>query len=151
LLLASTTPGGSGLPPASEDLFADEPPAPDWSDRAAVVDYLVAVERPFAGRAFDEAAARELAGRVFDHSPRLATTHGDPYMLDMGEPWRGRLGELTAPALVVHGSEDPLYPLGHAQALAREIPDAELLVVDGMGHEYLPRESWDVVIANLRA
>jgi pimeloyl-ACP methyl ester carboxylesterase len=41
--------------------------------------------------------------------------------------WRGRLDEIAAPTLVIHGTADPLFPYGHAQALARGIPRAELL------------------------
>ncbi|MEU1030488.1 alpha/beta hydrolase [Streptomyces mirabilis] len=46
-----------------------------------------------------------------------------------------RLGEITVPALVVHGDADqPIpYPLG--QALAGKIPGAqELVTVTGAGH-----------------
>ena len=35
---------------------------------------------------------------------------------------RPRLCELTTPTLVLHGTEDPLSPYGHAEALAAEIP-----------------------------
>jgi pimeloyl-ACP methyl ester carboxylesterase len=46
---------------------------------------------------------------------------------------------------VVHGTDDPVLPFGHALALAEEIPGAELLVLERTGHE-LPREAWDAVI-----
>ena len=59
--------------------------------------------------------------------------------------WRERLGKLEVPTLVVHGTEDPLFPLGHGEALAREIPGAELLTLEGAGHE-LARRDWDVVV-----
>ena len=41
-----------------------------------------------------------------------------------------RLPELANPALVVHGRRDPFFPVGNGEALAREIPDARLLVLD---------------------
>jgi pimeloyl-ACP methyl ester carboxylesterase len=132
------------MTPALRDFFADEPAAPDWGDRAAVVEWLVAVHRPFSPR-FDEAAMRELAGRVFDRSPHLEANLG-PADVDMGEPWRQRLGEIRAPALVVHGAGDPMYPLPHGQALAHAIPGARLLVLEQMGHEYFPPDTWDRVI-----
>jgi pimeloyl-ACP methyl ester carboxylesterase len=150
ITLASCSPGGRGLPgmtPALRDFFAHEPAAPDWRDRAAVVEWLVDVHRPFSPR-FDAGAMRELAGRVFDRSPHLETNLG-PADLDMGEPWRQRLGEISAPALVVHGAGDPLYPLPHGQALADAIPAARLLVLEHMGHEYFPPDTWERVIAAL--
>jgi pimeloyl-ACP methyl ester carboxylesterase len=63
-------------------------------------------------------------------------------------PSRHRLGEITAPTLVLHGTEDPLFPYGHGQALAKEIPGAALLPLDQTGHE-LPARTWDTVLAAL--
>ena len=45
------------------------------------------------------------------------------------------MSDIHAPTLVVHGSDDPMFPLPHGEALAHEIPGAVLLVVDDMGHE----------------
>jgi pimeloyl-ACP methyl ester carboxylesterase len=156
LTLASSTAGIPGeetrdLPAVSAELkafFAHEPPAPDWADRAAVIDYLVEAERPYAARSrpFDEAAMRDLAGRVFDRSADIAASVTNPFIVDAGDPWRQRLGQVTAPTLVVHGTEDPLFPYGHAVALADEIPGAELLALEQTGHEYFPRATWDLVV-----
>jgi pimeloyl-ACP methyl ester carboxylesterase len=44
------------------------------------------------------------------------------------------LARITAPALVLHGAEDPMYPLPHAQATAAAIPGARLVVIEGLGH-----------------
>ena len=41
-----------------------------------------------------------------------------------------RLPELAIPALVVHGRRDPFFPVGNAEALALEIRDARLLVLE---------------------
>jgi pimeloyl-ACP methyl ester carboxylesterase len=49
------------------------------------------------------------------------------------------------PTLVIHGTEDPLFPYAHAQALAREIPGAQLLPMEQTGHG-LPRVAWDQVV-----
>jgi pimeloyl-ACP methyl ester carboxylesterase len=150
LTLASTTPGIPGeemgdLPGAAPELFADGPPAPDWTDRAAVIDYLVESERPFSPH-FDEAAMRELCTRVAERTANLEASVTNVFLLANGAPWRHRLAELTAPTLVIHGTDDSMFPYAHAQALAREIPGAELLPVDGMGHEYFPPASWDAVL-----
>lgn len=45
-----------------------------------------------------------------------------------------RLGEIEAPTLIVHGSEDRILPLGNAHAIARLIPHARLEIIDGVGH-----------------
>jgi pimeloyl-ACP methyl ester carboxylesterase len=152
LTLASTTPGIPGeetsdLPPPTGDL--PMPPEPDWSDRAAVVDYLVACERPYSPR-FDELAARKLAERVADRSRDIAAST-NAFLVDSAGPWRARLGDIAAPTLVVHGTDDPLFPFAHAEALAREIPGAELLALEDTGHEYFPPHTWDIVVPAVRA
>jgi pimeloyl-ACP methyl ester carboxylesterase len=151
LTLISTSPGaGPDLPAMSDELrayFAEPPPQPDWSDRDAVIDYLVEDERVYAARSrpFDEAARRELAGRNFDRSIDIAASLTNHFLLEGGKSPRERLGEIRVPTLVVHGAEDPLFPIGHGRALAREIPVARLVTLEQTGHE-LPRATWDAVI-----
>jgi len=45
-----------------------------------------------------------------------------------------RLGEITAPTLVLHGTDDPIVPFGDAVALAEGIPGAVLRGYDGGRH-----------------
>jgi pimeloyl-ACP methyl ester carboxylesterase len=46
-----------------------------------------------------------------------------------------RLGQLSIPTLVVHGTADPLIPLAHGEKLAQAIPAARTLWLDDMGHD----------------
>ncbi|MEV0297814.1 alpha/beta hydrolase [Nocardia sp. NPDC050710] len=161
LTLASGTPGGPGhehpgLPGMTEELsafFAGEGPAPDWADRSAVVDYLVESMRPFAAatRPFDLEAQRRSAERVVDRAADIGAQLTNPYLLDAGAPWRDRLGRISAPTLVLHGTEDPLFPIGHGRALAAEIPGARFLPLDHTGHEVFPAHTWDTVVAEILA
>lgn len=50
-----------------------------------------------------------------------------------------RLAEVVQPTMVLHGDEDPVYPLGHGEAIARQVPLGQLEVVAGLGH-HLPEE-----------
>ena len=159
ITLASTTPGGPGhealdLPPMSSALaeaFSGEEPEQDWSDRAGVVDGLVAFERLFAAQTveFDAASSAEFWGRVFDRTVDIAAQMTNPFLADAGEPWRARLGEITAPTLVLHGTEDPLFPYEHGLTLAKEIPRASFVAMKQTGHENPPRRVWDVVVPAL--
>ena len=45
------------------------------------------------------------------------------------------LRRITAPALVAAGDRDPFVPVDHAWGIARQIPDARLLIVPDCGHE----------------
>jgi pimeloyl-ACP methyl ester carboxylesterase len=47
---------------------------------------------------------------------------------------RERLGELTMPALVIHGDADAAIEVDRAQAVTDAIPNAELVVIPGAGH-----------------
>lgn len=70
-------------------------------------------------RAFDPAGvARQMAAAVAATGSR-----------------RERLTGLEVPTLVIHGADDPLVPLACGEDTAAAIPGAELLVIDGMGHD----------------
>ena len=104
----------------------------------------------FAGTIpLQEDRLRVLAGEVYDRSKDLEASMTNHWLLGGGEPVRPRLSELDVPTLVVHGTEDPFFPLPHGQALADEIPGARLLAVDGMGHQVPPPETWEHVIPAL--
>jgi pimeloyl-ACP methyl ester carboxylesterase len=143
-------PGKPDLPPMSPRLashFAEPAPEPDWSDREAVIDYIVDGLRPYTGSVpFDEERQRALIERVIDRTLNIASSMKNHWIIDSGEPVRGRLDELNVPTLVIHGTEDPLFPYGHGEALAAEIPGARLLPLEGGGHELPARRFWDRVV-----
>jgi len=61
---------------------------------------------------------------------------------------RPKLAAITAPTVVIHGSEDPLVPLAGGQDTAASIPGAELVVVEGMGHDF-PPALFDTVVEGI--
>ncbi|MFY0577616.1 alpha/beta fold hydrolase [Cystobacter fuscus] len=42
------------------------------------------------------------------------------------------------PTLVIHGTDDPMFPAAHGVAVAERISGAKLLMLEEMGHD-LPR------------
>ncbi|MCR6490516.1 alpha/beta fold hydrolase [Amycolatopsis sp. OK19-0408] len=56
------------------------------------------------------------------------------------------LRDVRLPALVVHGDADPLINVSGGKATAEAVPDAELLIIPGMGHN-LPRAVWPELVA----
>jgi pimeloyl-ACP methyl ester carboxylesterase len=158
--LISTSPDGPGgpsdpkLPQMSEKLramFAEDVPAPDWSDREVALQRLIDDEKLYAGSLpFDEPARRQLLGRMIDRTHNLAAAMTNHWLVEGGEPVRSRLRQIGVPALVLHGTEDPLFPLGHGEALAREIPSARLVLLEHAGHE-LPEPVWRVAIPEILA
>jgi len=111
-----------------------EHPMPDWSDREAVADFAAAGAEILGD---DPVAARAVAGRVWDRTPgtapavQMANQLGMVFSrLNCAPRWRERLPEIKLPTLVVHGRRDRFFPVGNAEALAREIPGARLLVLE---------------------
>lgn len=151
--LISTTFAGSApsdLPPMSaelEKLFTEPADEPDWADRGAVVEYLVPGTRPFQGSVrTDDESLRSLVGRVFDRTRDMEATNTNHWSLEGGDLRDPDPATFTMPALVMHGTEDPLFPFAHGEALARAIPGARLVPLDGVGHGELPPPTWDVVV-----
>lgn len=48
---------------------------------------------------------------------------------------RPKLATITVPTVVIHGAADPLVPLAGGKDTAENIPGAELIVIEGMGHD----------------
>jgi pimeloyl-ACP methyl ester carboxylesterase len=117
-----------------------------------VVDYMTGSARLLSGtKGFDEQDVRATAGAVFDRAAPTAKAQRASHVgsmfaaVDCRPRWRERLGEITAPTLVVHGDEDPFFPHGNGVALATEIPGARLLTLPGIGVG-LPRVTWPTVV-----
>lgn len=112
-------------------------PMPDWSNRDAVAAFAADGAKPMGD---DPQQVRATALRIWDRTPssdpavHQANQLGMVFSrIDCAPRWRERLGELDVPTLVVHGRADPFFPVGNGEALAAEIPGAQLLVLDNMG------------------
>ncbi|MFI6844236.1 alpha/beta fold hydrolase [Kitasatospora sp. NBC_00085] len=110
-------------------------PMPDWTDREAVAEFA-ATGAEILGD--DPAAARATAARIWDRTPgttppvQMANQLGTVFSrLDSTPRWRERLPGIEVPTLVVHGRRNRILPLGNGEALAREIPGARPLVLNG--------------------
>jgi pimeloyl-ACP methyl ester carboxylesterase len=147
LTLIATTPVDprvTGLPGPDPSLA----PGPELDDP---VEAIVEGERPCAGPGmFEEARVRAIARRVVARTRDLASATN--HFLVAGDATGGP-DDLSAlaglPVTVVHGSADPVFPLPHGHALAAAIPGAELVVVEGMGHQLPPEREWEPVVGTL--
>lgn len=155
LTLISTSPIDptiEALPGMDADILATftvESPEPDWTDRDAVVTWIVENERPFAGPgSFDEARLRAVAERAFDRTETMASSMSNHFVVaDDRPPADLSLARLAGiPTLVLHGTADPMFPPAHGRALAAAIPDAQLVELDDVGHQLPPERTWDVVV-----
>ncbi|WNV85679.1 alpha/beta fold hydrolase [Umezawaea sp. Da 62-37] len=150
LVFLSSSTGGPGLPPPSDELAARTHADPDPADPVAVVDSVVASAKAYSRGSphFDETAVRALVERDVARARDIASTLVNHYAIDFDGPARGGFGDITAPTLVVHGDLDPVFPLPHGEALRDAVPGAELLVLHGAGHD-VPRPLWDGFVTAL--
>jgi pimeloyl-ACP methyl ester carboxylesterase len=90
---------------------------------------------------FDEEHLRRRAGESWDrcHEP-MGVARQLAAILASGSRSSG-LARLTIPTLVIHGTADTLVQPSGGERTAEVIPDAKLLLVDGMGHD-LARPLW---------
>lgn len=157
LTIVSSSPG---IRPGSPPSFPLPPPAPaimesfsllssppDWSDHAALVDLIVKSRMLFSGSVNSGAECyQEIAEQVVERSNNVVASLVNHNLIAPGGSYGERLGEIVAPTLVVHGSEDPLFPLAHGEKLKAEIPGASFAVIGGVGHQMPPESTWKTVI-----
>lgn len=156
LTLASTSPAfpaehDRGLPGPSPQVaatFTNPDPEPDWTSRDAVVAYRIEAERPYAGAlGFDEPRVRHLATKEVDRTTDMAAAMTNHFLLGDEPPAGATLSRITAPTLVLHGTTDPMFPIEHGQALAREIAGARLVSLPGVGHQQPPPQLWNLAVS----
>jgi pimeloyl-ACP methyl ester carboxylesterase len=124
--------------------------APPAADRDGAVHSAVDAYRVIGspGFEFDETGLRERAGLSFDRAYDPAGVARQLAAILATPDRTADLAELSVPALVIHGEHDALINVSGGRATAGAIPDCELLVVDGMGHD-LPRETWPQITGRI--
>lgn len=136
-IMSST--GNPHLPPpmpAAMAMLLKKPPSP-FDDQEGYLAHSAAVAKALGspGYPFDAATQRALAiaelKRAYDPSGfgrQLAAIAASGDL-------RPLLKYIALPTLVIHGADDPLIPPACGKDIAHNIRDAELMILDGMGHE----------------
>jgi 3-oxoadipate enol-lactonase len=138
LILAATGPGRYGpaqpAPGVNEALLGRGARTPeDAYRRACTVLYSERFQRLHPE--FIEAEVRHRAAH-----PVAPAAFSAQLRASRGADISARLNEIARPALVLHGTEDPLMPLENARALARSIPGAAHHFFEGCGHLFFHEE-----------
>ena len=132
-------------------IFA-EPPE---TEREKAIEQDVRHRRIISGPGFpfDEDAARDLATRCYDRCYDPSGRRRQMIAVTASPGRKAALSKLTVPAVVIHGTHDPLVPVENGRRTAEAIPGAELVEIEGMGHD-LPAGAWatvaDAIAANAR-
>jgi pimeloyl-ACP methyl ester carboxylesterase len=116
-------------------------------DREVVVERSIANSRVMTGPyfPFDEEDARAKYEAAYDRSYRpMGSLRQTAAVLSSPDRTEGLRG-VRVPTVVIHGSADPLVDRSGGEATAAAIPDAELLIIDGLGHR-LPPQVWSTIV-----
>ncbi|MCW2780657.1 MAG: alpha/beta hydrolase [Marmoricola sp.] len=120
--------------------------APRQRDREAYVERSLRFWKMIGSPAYptEEDFTREKAGDTFDRG--ISSSGILRQMLAiLTQPNRTRaLAGLKMPAAVIHGTADRMVHVSGGRATASAIPGAELLIIEGMGHD-LPAALYDTV------
>ena len=95
-------------------------------------------------RPFDEGAFRELVRRDIERARDVSALQNHD-VISGDDQSREPLSSIKVSTLVIHGTADPMFPLGHGEALVAEIPGATRLTLEGAGHG-VDRVDWDTIV-----
>lgn len=110
----------------------------DPKDTESVIDYMVQMFGVIGSPAYPAAPdeLRDRLGRSIRRAYTPAGTARQLLAIIASGDRRKLLRTIKAPTLVIHGAADPLVPLAAGRDTAQNIPGAEMLVIEGMGHDF---------------
>jgi pimeloyl-ACP methyl ester carboxylesterase len=146
IMSTTSAPGLPGPPPdrmaAAMELLQNPP-----TTREEVIAQAPLKARVVGSTAFeiDDDRARALAALTYDRAFNPDGGVNQTLAVAAAYDRTEALGKVTCPTVVIHGTVDPLvHPLG-GEWTAKAIPGAELVMIEGMGHD-LPEGAWPIVI-----
>ncbi len=124
-------------------------PAPD---RERAIASAVAVFRQIGspGFPFDEETTRKAAELSYDRGYNPAGSARQLAAILAAGDRTSELRRITAPTVVIHGTNDPLVRPSGGRATAAAIAGAELVTIKGLGHD-LPPGAWDRIVDAIQA
>jgi pimeloyl-ACP methyl ester carboxylesterase len=124
--------------------------APDPGTREGRIDAGVEGSRLISGEFFDEDRSRALAEATVDRAWHPEGTARQMAAIIADGDRTEALGGVAVPTLVVHGDADRLVVPQGGEETAAAVPGAELLVLEGMGHD-LPVEVHGPIVEAISA
>lgn len=145
-LLSSTTGAADVGQPAPEALTALLAPGPDPDDREATIEANVVAREIWSTPGhYDEDWTRAHFAETYDRAHNPSGQARQMAAVLTSPDREAALRELTVPTVVLHGTNDVLIAPDGGARLAELIPGAELVELDGMGHD-LPPHFWAPII-----
>jgi pimeloyl-ACP methyl ester carboxylesterase len=129
--------GARGLPQARPEVTRVLLGRPKSAAANDVVDHVVRLYKAISSPAHPtpEPELRERILAAFQRSYRPVGAMRQIMAIVADTSRAEALAGMTVPTLVIHGKADALVPFACGQDTARRIPGAELVALDGMGHD----------------
>lgn len=144
--IMSTT-GNPDLPQGKPEIIAAVlAPAPE--EREAYIEHNLNLWRRIwsPGFPFEEKRARTFIEESYSRSYYPQGMARQNVAILISGDRRSSLSSIITPTLVIHGADDPLIPVEGGKDTARVIPGANLLIINGMGHD-MPKGVWAEIAA----
>lgn len=145
-IMSST--GNPALPQTSPEVMAMmTKPAPNpFEDKAGFLAQKLSFSKLIAGTGypFEEDFYRALILEEIQRDYDPGSVGRQIAAMAVAGDRRPRLATIKVPVLVIHGVDDPLFHPACGKDTASAIPGAELMLVDGMGHD-LPHQLYKVI------
>jgi pimeloyl-ACP methyl ester carboxylesterase len=117
-------------------------------ERKESIEHAVKAFRVIAGPgfSFDEEWHRKIVAQAYDraHYPQGLARQLVAILAQKNR--KPALSSVSVPTLVIHGADDPLVQVECGKNTAATIPNAELLIIDGMGHDLPHAGAWPQII-----
>jgi pimeloyl-ACP methyl ester carboxylesterase len=152
LISIYSTTGNKDLPGPRPDVM-EFLLAPAPSEREAYIEHMAALFRMMAGSGFpfDEAWTRMITAKAYDRCFCPEGT-GRQLLAIMNQPNRKKaLASVTVPTLVIHGTDDPVVPVEAGVDTAEAVSGAELILIEGMGHDLPHGGAWPRIVEAISA
>jgi pimeloyl-ACP methyl ester carboxylesterase len=138
--------GNPGLPQIKPDILAAiYKPVPEG--REAFIEHSVNLWRTLwsPGFPFDEKRLRKVMAESYDRSYYPQGMARQSAAVIAHGYRRSSIASIKIPTLVIHGADDPLMSVEGGKETAHLIPGANLLIIEGMGHD-MPKEAWPEIV-----
>jgi pimeloyl-ACP methyl ester carboxylesterase len=125
-------------------------------EREAYIEHMLRLFKTLTGPGFpmDEKWTRRILAESYDrcfYPPGMARQLVAILTQENRVP---ALANVTVPTIVIHGTSDPLVPVEGGKDTAEAIPGAQLLLIEGMGHDLPHGGAWpgiaDAIAAHTR-
>lgn len=121
----------------------------DWKDEDAVREFLLGVAHLTASPngPFDEAGVLERINAEMARTSNMQSAFNHAML--SGELSNSfMLSDITQPILIIHGEDDTIVPIENGEVIYELAQDAELLIMEGTGHE-LVKEDISILVEEI--